>query len=217
LRQREIAKYITLNDPDINKISANSLNRQAALILGKLFNVRPSALEIEDEKVRFLAALELKKSEDFERWLEENDLDNERFLALMEESAILRNIHRWFIGTRGQKENTKALLDLLKIENDYSSWERKAFNAMEMVKDYTEVLPEDALRVRSLNLDELMLAHANTSGWSINGKLDDWIKENYFGSPSDLRNEMTKTVAAEQLSRKFVFGLLEKLNERSKE
>lgn len=135
IRLSTISDYVTVNAPDIDEISQRAYNRQLALLLADLLEVEVNDAEVLQETDRFRRKHSVADEESYADWLERNDLSHEELRILMEESARIAKVHRWYLASRWQMSNTKVLLDQLRLSGEYVRWKDKAADLQEMLAE----------------------------------------------------------------------------------
>ncbi len=114
-----IADFAALHAPDFNDLNFAALNRSLVTVLASLLDVQVTPPEVAQEVVRFRLKHGLRADEALAAWLAANDLDNNEFAALMEQMALCRRLHRWFMVRQHFERSTKTVLDELRLRNRY--------------------------------------------------------------------------------------------------
>jgi hypothetical protein len=135
-----VSNYVGLNHPDAEDINFQALNRKLTLILAEIFGITARPEEIDKEVKRFRKKHELVDEQAFQAWLAQNDLNAGDFRQLMEELARIRKTQQWYIMIQGYRENTRELLEELKLKNEYTAWKAKTAHREHLLKDQDDEL-----------------------------------------------------------------------------
>jgi hypothetical protein len=183
-----IGNYVGIKHPKIEDINFHALNRMLALFLADMLRVRVSEEDIDKEGKRFRKKHSLEDEKVFSKWLPENDLSAGEFNELMKDIALIRRLHRWFLTKQIFKKNTKAILDELRLENQYKEWKAKTADREKIVRGKTEEVPEilDKEDLRALLKD-----YIGHTGFRWNTDILEAASETGFDRGS-LKNELVK-------------------------
>ncbi len=198
-----ISNYAGIKHSKIEDITFHASNRMLALFLADMLKVRVSEEDIGREGKRFRKKHSLEDEEVFLKWLSENDLTAREFDELMKDIARIRRLHRWFLVKAVYQRNTKAILDELRLENQYKGWKAKTADREKIVrgktKELSEILDKEDLRT-------LLKDYIEHTGFCWNTE----IPEAAFDAgldPESLKNE----VAKEKIFRETLDKQLKKL------
>lgn len=136
--------------------------------------------EVEVEVLRFKKKFNLTSDVIFKEWLDENDVEQMDFIELMKGNAKIRKLHFWFTTRQAAKELTSSVLNYLRLNNKYSTWNSKIANC----KAINNELPFEGDLQSQDNLDaelsNLLSYHLNRNGVLFTTTLDKWMSEFCF-------------------------------------
>jgi hypothetical protein len=125
-------------------------------------------------------------------------------MQMMRDLARIRKVHQWFIMVQVFRENVGAILEELKLSNEYTEWKDKVFYREHFLLD-----EDDALK-RTLNQEDIgslldkQLRH-KAFPWSVT--LTDAQLETGLSI-----NSVALELAKEKISREKIAALMDKLN-----
>ncbi|MFP2167214.1 TfuA-like protein [Enterobacter ludwigii] len=193
---RELSKYIFLHDRDPEYLTNNSLNRDLTILLSNMLGICTNDSEVEVEVLRFKKKFNLTSDVIFKEWLDENDVEQMDFIELMKGNAKIRKLHFWFTTRQAAKELTSSVLNYLRLNNKYSTWNSKIANC----KAINNELPFEGDLQSQDNLDaelsNLLSYHLNRNGVLFTTTLDKWMSEFCFQGRTDLLHELKKSTNA---------------------
>jgi len=200
LTHREIGQHIALHHPDFQELQFHANNQALTTLLAKLLNVEASEEEIEEEKIRFMQRHQLQKSDEFEKWLKNQNYSEGDFNEVVKERATTRKLqHSYLLDPIPWKKN-RALLNELKWQNQYEKWLEKA-------KDERALLTK-ALSSHIEIEDDILKQHMQATKWQPDIDIDKWIEEANFESLYELKTQMQKCkIAREQFFKEILSSL----------
>ena len=176
---RRIAECVALEAVDFEDLNFNSLNRMIAQVLAAHVNITVELTEIEQEKRRFRFKHNLEPDINFDQWLENNDLTLNEFEELMQEIAICRRLHQWFLNRQAYQRNVKGLLDELRLLNRYTEWKAIATQQEQLLQSYQIDINTSILHGQTLK--DLLLDHLEATNSRIPPiPFEDWLFERGF-------------------------------------
>ncbi|NEQ78627.1 MAG: hypothetical protein F6K23_39945 [Okeania sp. SIO2C9] len=101
------------------KINSHACNRALVQILADFLGVKASEAEVDKQSQHFRSQHNLTEEEAFADWLVQNDLTLEEFKQLISEIARSHQLQRWLMTKKSYQQNSKILLDELRLENRY--------------------------------------------------------------------------------------------------
>ncbi len=192
---RRIAESVALHTPDFEDLNVHSLNRLLTQVLATLLEITVDPAAIEQEKQRFRVNHRLQQAADFDQWLQDNDLSEAEFEALMQELAVCRHLHRWFLNRQAYQRNVKGILDELRLQNLYSIWANAVADQERVLQDHHVDLNDPIYR--NLSLVDLLRDHVRKTDFQIPGvSLSEWIFEAGFLSLACFQVELIRAKAA---------------------
>ncbi len=195
---RRIAEYVALHAADFDDLNFHSLNRMLAQVLAALLGVTVESAEIEQEKQRFCLKHKLQQNSDLNQWLQNNDMTKTEFQALMQEMAICRRLHRWFLSRQAYQRNIKGLLNELRLQNCYAEWADVAGQQERLLQEHHVDL--NTSHYRNQTLKELLLNHLRTTDCCIPIPLQAWALEAGFLNTACLQVELMRAKAARDIA-----------------
>lgn len=195
---RQIAECVALQAVDFEELNFNSLNRMMAQVLAAHLNVTVESTAIEHEKRRFRFKHNLEPDRDFDRWLQNNDFTLNEFERLMQEIAICRRLHQWFLNRQAYQRNVKGLLDELRLLNRYTEWRDIATQQEQLLQSYPIDLNTSILHGQTLKT--LLLEHLEATNSRIPPiPFEDWLFERGFLNTSCLEVALMRAKAAREI------------------
>jgi len=198
-----ISNYVGIKHPKIEDINFHALNRMLALFLADMLRVKVSEEDIDKEGKRFRKKHSLKEEKVFLEWLSENDITTDEFNELMRDTARIRRLHRWFLTKQVYERNTKAILDELRLENQYKEWKARTADREKIVsgkgEELSEILDKEDLRT-------LLKGHIEHTGFRWSTNAPEAASETGL-DPESLKSELAK----EKIFRETLNKLLNKL------
>ncbi|MFI5335092.1 MAG: TfuA-like protein, partial [Chlamydiales bacterium] len=192
LTQRQIAHHVALHHPDFAELLFQAKNRMLVHTLAKLLRIEVTNEEIEEEKKRFCTrhALLILSEEEWDEWRTRNHLSREDFEELIRERAEARKVEHAITAGVTPWKTTKALLDELKLRNQYEGWAQKAAHAQSLFEEtcpcYHDIDHEE------LHDETLIEEHLHTTNWSPDCPYPRWAEEAGFENLSELKMEIHK-------------------------
>lgn len=166
----EIVEYAALNLPEFHEVNFNALNRKLVLAMAEELGVKSDSELTAIEQERFRRREKLQDDNDFNLWLENNDLTPGRFEELMAERAVCHRLHRWLMQVRQPHTlNTTAVLEELKLRGDFPRVADKAAARAKLIREGFEN-PE---QVETPEITDLFREHLKTTGipWEYDWRL----------------------------------------------
>ena len=195
---RQIAECVALQAVDFEDLNFNSLNRMMAQVLAAHLNVTVESTEIEQEKRRFCFKHGLEPDTDLDRWLQSNNLTLNEFEDLMQEIAICRRLHRWFLNRQAYQRNVKGLLDELRLQNRYTEWRDIATEQQQAIESDPIDLNPSISHDRTLK--NLLLGHLKATNSRIPPiPFEDWLFERGFLNMACLEVALMRAKAAREI------------------
>jgi hypothetical protein len=189
LTLRDLAKYIAVNHPSFSQLRMQALNRVLVSILAEILNIEVESDAVTKERERFKMQQDLMLPYDLEEWLEANDLSEAEFNQLMLERAKARVLYSSPLCGNLWRLH-KALLDELKLNNQYSAWLSKAAahqKKWERFSPYYLDINHDEIFDQALISD-----HIKNSEWNLDIPIKPWCEEAGFYSLQELALELHK-------------------------
>jgi hypothetical protein len=174
MRLYEIANNLVMNNRDIEDMCFNAYNRELAVFLTDLLEIRIQKDEVESEVKRYREKLLLSDDSIFSSWLNENDLLESEFYSLMENLAKIRKLHKWFLMRKGYERNTRMILDELRLDDSYSKWKSHTANKNDILKDRKDELLKI---INGEDFEDLLKDHIKHSGYQWTGELSETAEE----------------------------------------
>jgi hypothetical protein len=117
-----MAYFAVLNHPDAEGLALRARNRLLLRRLAFFLGVQTSEEETGREAMEFRKSYGLTDDAVFTRWLTENDQLREDFHNLMRENVTIRKLYEWNSFQPDRKRITKALLDELRLRDEYREY-----------------------------------------------------------------------------------------------
>jgi len=195
---RQIAECVALQAPDFDDLNFHSLNRMMAQVLAAQLNLTVEPAEIEQETKRFCFKHKLLSDTDLNQWLRENNLTAAEFHTLMQEMAICRRLHRWFLNRQAYQRNVKGLLDELRLQNRYVDWAETAARQERLLQEHQIDLNDSAYRHPSLQ--ELLRDRLQANNAQIPPiPFQEWLFERGFLNAACLQVALMRAKAAREV------------------
>lgn len=195
---RRIAEHVALHAAEFDDLNFHSLNRMLAQVLAALLGITVESAEIEQEKQRFCFKHKLRQKSDLNQWCQNNDITETEFQALMQEMAICRRLHRWFLSRQAYQRNIKGLLNELRLQNCYPEWADVAAQQERLLQEHHVDLNDS--HHRSQTIKELLLNHLSKTDCSIPISLQAWALEAGFLNTACLQVELMRAKAARDIA-----------------
>jgi hypothetical protein len=188
---RAIATYVALNAPDFDVLNFAALNRALVLVLADMLRVAVTDQDIEVESRRFRREHDLLDPEQLESWLRSNDITQVELRALVRERALCRRLHRWLLASRGDGQQTRLLLDELRLRGRYA--QTAAAAAQECAAGRSVSLEcESIAELSEAELVDLVPAQQRATSWRLHASMTDWAQEAGFRNLQDLAYELLR-------------------------
>lgn len=194
---RRISEFAALHSPGFDDLNFHSLNRMLAQVLAALLNVTVEPSEIEQEKQRFCFKQKLCQDSDLKQWIQKNDMTEMEFHTLMEEMAICRRLHRWFLNRQSYQRNTKGLLNELRLQNSYDEWADAAAQQECLLQERHADVNTSSYRTQPMK--DLLLEHLRATGCRIPTSLQMWALEAGFLNTACLQVELIRAKIARDI------------------
>ncbi|NEO99506.1 MAG: TfuA-related McrA-glycine thioamidation protein [Symploca sp. SIO2E9] len=192
----DIAGYATLHLPDFEQINLHACNRALVQILADFLGVKATEVEVDKQSQHFRYQHNLTEEEAFADWLVQNDLTLEEFKQLMSEIARSHQLQKWLMTKKSYEQNTKILLDELRLENRYQECADAAASREKIIqKNYPNFSEENN---DDLTILQLAIEHQQSTGCRVSLR-DDWLKEAGFLSPELLKLELLRSHLARKV------------------
>lgn len=186
----ELAYYTALHMPDFHQFNFDTLNRAITALMARRLGVTLDERAVDDEAWRLRLRLRITDDDDFVDWLDANDLTEDEFATLMEEVALCRRLHRWFVGRRHLVGTARQVVDGLRLDDTYTDWATRFADDQHLV---TEDI-HDAAKRSFLNepLRDLVLDHLRSTDCRMDTSFTDWAWEAGFPNNNVLRVELER-------------------------
>jgi hypothetical protein len=186
-----VANYAALHLPDFLTFNVDALNRKLTLVLADMLKVQVSDSDVSTEARRFRVRLKLKTREQFDAWLQANDLSEAEFNVLMQENALSRELHRWLLTRQYVQGNTRILLDQLRLQNRYAEIADKAASQAKTLHEVHPMFLQD--NHSHITLQSLVIDHLQKTDCHMDVPYEIWLEEAGFSSAPHLWIELLKT------------------------
>jgi len=127
-----IANYALINHAQSEDIVFNALNREIVAFLAEYLNVEINENDIELEKERLCAKLNI---ENVKEWMQQNDINKKDFFDMIKKNALCRKMQSWFIARRKYRRTTSIINEQLILQGEYLEYKKKT---VEFEKDLSE-------------------------------------------------------------------------------
>lgn len=186
-----IVSHAALSQPTFNDTASDAANRSLVLLFGEMFDVKPSAEEINDEQRRFCARSNLGTDEALNAWLAENNLSAAEFADLMSEQAVCRFLHKWLHVRQRYQRTTRSVLNYMRLCGTYGAAADEAAALDRVISSnypdfvYTEIEQEAVA--------ELLVEHVKaTRTCIVDTDMFTWARDVGFGDPLHLSLELQR-------------------------
>ncbi len=188
--QRDVAHHVALHHPDFCHLQSSALNRALVSLLARLLEIKVTEEEVAEEKKRFMArnGLLFLCDQDWDIWLQKNDLTPEHFHKLLEEQAKACKLHTFFFSAQVPWKPVKSLLEELKLKNEYEAWAKSA-------AEQAHLLQEDTFTLDECKSDQIE-NHLNETTWCPDENYETWAERSGFQSVEELKIELLKAQKA---------------------
>ena len=196
LTLRDLAKYIALHHGSFSQLRRAACNRMLVDVLAQMFSITATVEEMAVEKERFLLCHGLNMPHAFKMWLSDNDLTEDELNQLMLERARAQKLYASPIGASSSWRMHKAILEELKLSNQFTEWAEKAVAShatWQKAVPYYKETPDEALFD-----NEIFQDHLRHSSWDLDTSVKTWIEEAGFCSLQELVIELHKAQLARQ-------------------
>lgn len=187
--QSQISRCTALHDPDFNEHNFNARNRMLALLLAEILNVSVDPAEIDAESERFRTREHLLEQEEFDSWLDRNDLVDQSFSNLMQEISICRKLHRWLTANESDAFSTQALLNEYRLRGLYPA---KAARAASLSHLADTIHPDVGCDDESDSFLDLVADHLEFTDWALEADCKEWALEAGFTNLALLKKELQR-------------------------
>jgi hypothetical protein len=206
ITQRELCKHAALNNNDFCDLRNNVLSEQIQLIFASHIGLDIDSEELEKEKDLFLKSKHLDSQLALTNWLKSHHLSTQDFDALINNKAVVKRLHKWFITKQGGREITKIVLDEIKFSGGYLELIKATASKFSMIRDNHSFIT--LIEPNTKSLTSLIASHHMNTGWKIPLDIFEWIELSGFNDVEELRQELLiNTTAAKKfdaLKRKVV-------------
>ncbi|NET04287.1 MAG: TfuA-related McrA-glycine thioamidation protein [Symploca sp. SIO2B6] len=192
----DIAGYAALHLPDFEQINWYACNRALVQILADCLGVKASEAEVDKQCQRFRCQNSLNEEEAFTDWLVQNDLTVEEFKQLMSEMARSHHLQKWLMSQKSYEQNTKILLDELRLQNRYQECADAAASREKIIQEHYPRFSEE--NNDELTILQLAIEHQQSTGCRVSLR-DDWLKEAGFFTPELLKLELLRSHLARKV------------------
>jgi len=205
-----IGDFAALHAPDFNDLNFAALNRSLVTVLASLLNVQVTPAEVAQEVVRFRLKHSLRADDAFAAWLVANDLDDNEFAALMDQMALCRRLHRWFMVRQHFERNTKTVLDELRLRNRYEGCADAAAEQERILQEHHPAFQQAA--PDALSWQTLVLEHIRETECRMELAAPLWAEEAGFHDLGELCIELRRARLARRHTQNLVKQLLSSLD-----
>lgn len=184
LKLQDLDAFITLHDQEYLQHSQDADNRILALLLADIYRIGTTNEELDAEWRRWNIQHNLRSLEEHDRWIREHHMNGKEFVRLLAEEVRLRKLRRALMVRAGPRRRTQRLLDYLKLSNQYVYWTRAAARHEAQVQRKGA---EETLHFGGQpDVAKLLEDHAKRAGLTISTSLEDYVREQGFGSVREL-------------------------------
>lgn len=191
--QQHLDAYVVLHNPEWERICWDAANQDLALVLCNLLNVTVSLDEIEHESARFQDRAEVRSTEDFDNFLENNGWNRHEFQRLMIRNARIRKLQHHFTVTKLFKRNTQSILDYLRTHLAFDFW------AIQAAQREARLENDDWL---SVDLEtpafKRLLDHMENEGMELKMTPEEYLLETGFANLNELSVALQRTAAGKE-------------------
>jgi hypothetical protein len=186
--------------PEFNDFNFNAINRALVVFMADYFEITVPVEDAEKEKERFSKKLGIKDKDELDTWMEDNNLTQDEFDALMYDLAICRRMHKWFMTRQYLVKNVKIVLDELRLRNKYGEWLEQAANQEQIIQTHYP----DFKEIDRLDVKELIIDHMKQTDWKCDTDAMEWAEEAGFAGLQHLHLELLRA----RLQRDHINGLI---------
>lgn len=137
----DVANFTVFHHLNPTELIFNSLNREIVAFFAKYLNIQLSNDEIDNEIKRFKRDRNIKNEQDYQKWLEENDINETILLELIEKLAYCRKMHKWFQARRKYKRLTWLIIEELILRGEYEKFKNATIDFENFIQgDHEEIL-----------------------------------------------------------------------------
>jgi hypothetical protein len=185
VKLQDIDAFVSLHSQEFEELSETADNRILALLLADIYRITLTGEELDAEWRRMNIKKGLRSLEEHNRWLRDNHVNARELYRLLGEEIRLRKLRRALMVRCGPRRRTQRLLDLLKLNGQYAYWCNAAARHEQLLESQGG---ESGLLEfgNEMNVSNLLLQHAKSSGQTISASLEDYIAENGFGTLREL-------------------------------
>jgi len=134
----DLANFTIFHHPNSSELLFNSLNREIVAFFAKYLNIQLSKDEINNEIERFKRERNIKNEQQYQRWLEENDINESIFMELIERLAYCRKMHKWFRIRRKYRRLTWPIIEELILKGEYEKFKNATIDFENFIQDNRE-------------------------------------------------------------------------------
>ncbi len=178
-----IARQYVLQNREATHIQNQALDKVFLVEQGRALGVCVSDSDIETETRRYRKSSHLEDTSRFQRWLDENDLNDRDFAALMKVEAICRKVRKWTMSQLFHCSSCGALINELKLQNKYPEAKQKALDVNRVIKDNSLFVREDT------DMHRALLHIIKENNLTLDTNLKEWLEEQGFENYQNLLNE----------------------------
>lgn len=186
----ELAYHVALNRPDFSRFSFDAMNRAITAAMARRLGVTVDDDAIEDETRRLRVRHRITDDQDFDDWLDANDLTDSELRELMVEVALCRRMHRWFRVRRHFTGTARQIVDSLRLEDSYDTWTRRFTDDQGLVTEDIHDAAKHSFLAEPLR--DQVLEHLRASECRMDTNYTDWAWEAGFPDNAALRVELLR-------------------------
>ncbi len=187
-----IARQYTLQNHEAVHIQNQALDKIFLVEQGSALGVRVNDNDIETETRRYRKINRLEDENDFQHWLDENDLNNRDFTVLMKIEAVCRQVRKWTMTQLGHRSSCGSLINELKLQNKYPKAKQKTLDVNQVIKDNSLFFHKDT------DIHRAFSQIVKENNLTIDTNLMEWLEEQGFESYQNLLNETKRLYLVRQ-------------------
>lgn len=194
--QQHIDAYVTLHNPEYERICWDSANQELALMLCDKLRVQISLLELNRESERFQLKCGLKTKEEFDQFLSANGWSIHEFERLMIQNCRIRKLQHCLSVTKSYRRNTQGILDYLRTHQGFEYWADLALAAEQKIQQ-SGVDDWMGINVETPVLD-LLTKHMEKEGLELKCNSEEYLLETGFANLGELGVALSRTLAGKE-------------------
>ncbi|MEO1058136.1 MAG: TfuA domain-containing protein, partial [Actinomycetota bacterium] len=186
----ELGYHLALHMPEFRRFNRSALDRLALVRLAAEFGIGVDDTAVAAEVERHRRRHGLLDQAALDAWCQANDLTDDDFRSLMHDEAVARRLRRFAIGANGLRGTSRALSDMLRLDDEYSTWMTETAEFHGRAGELYDLIERD-----DTPLVELLAEHAGSEDWTLDTDVTEWMREAGFPDAEVLRVELLRARA----------------------